>query len=94
VDVLFGPDRWIPICAELDEPHVPALTPRMVAPCAGLMRTLYPERRAAVAMVTGHQQPDPRVGCPGRESNSDNALRDPPLCCWSLIASGVLGDSA
>jgi hypothetical protein len=29
----------------------------------------YPECRAAVAMVTGHQQPDPRVGRPGRESN-------------------------
>jgi hypothetical protein len=30
---------------------------------------LCPECRAAVAMVTGHQQPDPRVGRPGRESN-------------------------
>ena len=28
-----------------------------------------PECRAAVAMVTGHQQSDPRVGRPGRESN-------------------------
>jgi hypothetical protein len=30
---------------------------------------MYPECRAAVSMVTGHQQPDPRVGRPGRESN-------------------------
>jgi hypothetical protein len=42
---------------------------RRYAPNAGLMRTLYPECRAAVAMVTGHQQPDPRVGRPGRELN-------------------------
>jgi len=40
-----------------------------VTPSAGLMRTLHPECRAAVAMVTGHQQPDPRAGRPGRESN-------------------------
>jgi hypothetical protein len=39
------------------------------APYAGLMRTSYPEGRAAAAMVTGHQQPDLRVGRPGRESN-------------------------
>jgi hypothetical protein len=40
-----------------------------LSPFAGLMRTLCPECRAAVAMVTGQQQPDPRVGRPGRESN-------------------------
>ena len=28
-----------------------------------------PECRAALSMVTSHQQPDPRVGHPGRESN-------------------------
>jgi hypothetical protein len=33
------------------------------------LRRNHPECRAAFPMVTGHQQPDPRVGRPGRESN-------------------------
>ena len=35
-----------------------------------------PECRAASSMVTGHQQPDPRVGRPGRESDPVHFLRE------------------
>ena len=44
----------------------------------GSRRVEAPQGRAAVSMVTSHQQPNPRVGRPSRESNPVHGLSQGP----------------
>jgi len=45
---------------------------------AGSRRVEAPQGRAAVSMVTSHQQPNPRVGRPSRESNPVHGVSQGP----------------